>query len=338
MKKRMVILSVLLVILIITAVSIVLLKKKGSVSRLQCVEIPEFPVTEIKCADRHRSLMEELGQEFVTATSGEIVNYVLHDQWMYYIITYDYSFLDWYAQMAVFRQNLENGQWEQLIAWDAPRNICIQTAGYDGNLFWDAYDEEDNKWRYTLGENGVTETALEQDDGVYKPWLPYKVDADLHACLEPYTVKDEDILGRAWLDGEDKDYVVWTFWPMIGDNTDTYFGSSVNILDKKSGQVTKIMCEDYGAMYSPVLYKGNLFFLTISDIKSYEKEGDSYENVYRVNIETGEEERLTTNYGSEDSLDAICFDLPKTYEDGVCFLSRVHEGEEISYQYMYYYR
>lgn len=336
MKRKIIILSVLLVIFIITAVSIVLLKEKDNTAQLERVEIPDFPITAIKCADR--SLLQTPEEAFITESSGEIVEYVLHDQWMYYIISYDDYYLDWYAQIAVFRQNLENGQWEQLIAWDAPRNISIQDAGYEDNLFWDVYDEEDNKWRYTLVEDEVTETALEKDKGLYQPLMPYKVDADLYECLEPYTVQDEDIQGRAWLCGEDDNYIVWNLLPMIGDDTDTYFGSSINILDKKSSQITKIMCEDFGSMYSPVLYKENLFFLTIDDVKSYEKEEDSYDNIYKVNAKTGEEERLTTNYGSLDSLDTIHYDFPKAYEDGVCFLSRICKGGEDSYQYMYYYK
>ena len=127
MKKKSVILFLLLVLFMIAMVSIVLLKKKDNAMKLRYIEIPDFPIVPIKCADR--ALLQTPEEEFVTETSGEIVEYVLHDQWMYYIISYDYYYLDWYAQLAVFRQNLENGQWEQVIDWDAPRNIYIQTAG-----------------------------------------------------------------------------------------------------------------------------------------------------------------------------------------------------------------
>lgn len=332
MKKRiLLIIPTFILFIVVVALGLWLYgkpigKTQSGKPQLKYIEIPEFPV--VKNPLSPEDTPSQVPGGILTESSGEIAQYMIHDNQIYYIIAYDFGEYGWYQQISVFKQALDKPDVQKVMDYHSDRWIDITGISYEDNLKLIACDDSYNLWEYTML------------DGTMEEAVYYESDRTVEDAVKDYDVDADALDGNTWVCGENEQYVVWELWPQIAENVDTSFGSTTNILNKKTGELNRIENDTYGSVHSPALYGNRIFFLTIDDIKSYASEKDSYENIYMIQLESGEESRLTTNYGAEDKIDTIFYDNPRLYDRGICFLSRLHQGVEgntnTSNQYLYY--
>lgn len=333
MKKRILLIIPVIIVFIICVVLGLwlygkpIVKTQSGKPQLKYIEIPEFPVVKNPLAPEDTP-SQDPEQGILTESQGEIAQYIIHDNQIYYIVAYDFGGYGWYQQISVFKQALEGSDVQKVMDYQSDKWIEITGISYEDSLKLIACDDNYRLWEYTMLDGDLEEAVYDEGERTVED------------AVKEYDVDADALDGSTWICGENEQYLVWELWPQIAENTDTSFGSTTNILNKKTGELKRIENDMYGSVHSPVLYGDRIFFLTIDDIKSYASEKDSYENIYMVHLESGEECRLTTNYGAADKIDTIFYDEPRRYDRGICFRSRLHQGVEgqvnTSNQYIYY--
>ncbi len=332
MKKNFLLILSISIILIVFVIAGLMLYGRGSKTQsnepqLKHIEIPEFPVVK-NPLNPEDTPSQDPNQGILTESSGEIAQYIIHDNQIYYIVAYDFGGYGWYKQISVFKQDLADGNLQKVMDYNSDKWIEITGISYEEQLKLIACGDDYHLWEYTMLDGHMEEKEY------------YENEQKVADAVKEYDVEAAALDGTAWICDENEQYLVWELWPQIGEDTDTSIGSTTNVLNKKTGSLNRIENDGYGSVHSPVLYGNHMFFLTIDDVKSYASETDSYENVYMINLESGKESRLTENYGTEDTIETIFYDEPRTYDKGICFRSRFCQGVEgdinISNQYIYY--
>ena len=313
-------------VFILAGICIFMLPKRPAEPILCHVEVPDFPVM-----SNPDSAKEDTSYQVLSESTGVIAAYTIHENNIYYIVGYPFDLgITGYRYMSIFQQPLTGGEVEKVTDYESDKYMEVTELYYDEQLGWIGCVDDYELWQYTLNGNHVEE-------------VPY-VDEELLAVedvVKGYDVDAATLDGRTWICHESETYVVWAKWPYLGDAA-TSIGSTTNILNKKTGEITVIQNSDYceGALSGQVLYGDYLFFHVYDDEKAHVHEEDCFENNYMFDLRTGQAIRLTTNYGTLGETDSIFYDKPKIYEDGICFLSQLEEVTKetatISNQYMYY--
>lgn len=313
-------------ILLLVGVGIFLYLKKPVAPILCHVEVPVFPMM-----SNPDSTEEDESYQVLSESAGWIADYTIHDDVIYYIVGYSFDVdIKGYQYISVFKQSLTGGELEKVIDYESDKYMEITEFYYDEHLRWVGCVDDYVLWQYTLYDEHIEETPYEDEEPLV-----------VKDVIKGYNVDADTLEGTTWICHENKTYIVWAKWPYHGEG-DTSIGSTTNILNKETGEVTVIENSDYceGALKGQVLYGDYLFFYVYDDEKMHINEGDFFGNNYMFNLKTGRGKRLTANYGTLGETDSILYDKPKIYEKGICFLSKIEaiteKGPILSNQYMYY--
>lgn len=306
----------------------ILLYPKKSVEPVLCqVAVPEFPVMQ------NPSLpAEDTPYQVLPESEGRLADYTIHDDVIYYMVGYPFDVgVTGYRHMAVFKQALAGGELEKVTDYESDKCMEVTELYFDEQLGWIGCVDDYELWQYTLYDDHIEEVSYEDEE-------PPSVEE----VIKGYNVDADTLDGVTWVRHENETYVVWMKCPYLGDSITT-IGSTTNILNKTTGEVTVIENSEYceGALDGQVLYGDYLFFHVYDDEKAHINEEDYFENNYMFDLKTRKEKRITTNQGTVGQTDSVLYyDTPKIYEKGICFMAQSAEETEgdgtHANRYMYY--
>lgn len=289
------------------------------------LEIPAFPIM-------HNPNPKETelpdGVEVLSESEGNIDAYTIYGDNVYYLVGYRFhSGIVGYRYMSLFRQPLAGGEAEKLIDYESDRYMEVTRLYYDGQLKWIGCIDDYELWQYTIYNNHVEKAIYEEE-----------IPPAMEDIIKYHDIDKATLDGRTWVCHQNETYIVWAKWPCIGDSA-TSVGSTTNILNKETGEVTVIQNSDYceGSLSGQVLYGDYLFFYVYDDEQAHVQEEDFFDNNYMYDLKTGKVKRLTENHGGMKEYDSIWHDRPQIYEKGICFLGkRANAVDEGYITYLYY--
>lgn len=319
MAKRMITAGITILMLMLTGCTGNTAEKHLEVNTMDLTGLPEVEIAYVKDPDFQKQVPD---QELKTKTKGHIADYIVYDDCAYYIVTYDYIYRDLCEQYAVYQQKFSDQKLELCAEKIFSQGYDGVSAGYDQHVYWTASGEDGAMYRFDVVDGDITETVISDEE----------VTTDDSWKQE---IGDSELLANTNLVAANDQYIVWEQWK--DDDIPTEDGQ-ICIYQKKAKTLKTIQKKEYGSVYTPKVIGGCMVFLTIDDIQSYQEDGDSYDNVYMVQLDTMEIKRITENYGNEDSLETVFHDNIHASDGTIYFTSKVHDGENIVYDKLYYIR
>lgn len=273
-----------------------------------------FPSVKPHYVDEVETLPDDLKIE---STMGSVRDITIKDDYIYYYVNYDSALSAYCKEACIYRQNIAGGSVEKIIDLYLEEGIFVTNLDYDDeSLFWTYLkeentqivtgDEKPNLYLDRLLNDNVVHCGLVDQSNKYD-------ESDSWKEKIPAEYLDE----QSYLIGENDDVTVWNQFEYANDSTKGWY---IDCFNKQSGSVSRISANEYGDVVNPLLAGNHIFFLTYRDIKSFTSESDLYDNIYAVNVYTGDVQRVTDNsHGSENSLEATLF-FTLEYENGYLFV------------------
>ncbi|MDE6024761.1 MAG: hypothetical protein K2G45_04840 [Lachnospiraceae bacterium] len=307
-------------------------KKKKSYE-LKSMDLSGLPVVKIIGAEEGTLPIAFPDQEQITETKGTIAGYAVTDEGAYYIVSYDNTYRDFMCrQYAVYKQAFGSSEFELLAEklYDEGRSVASATTENGKFVWYQVNEQQDIMYKCTIENASIVEVALEAKEGEYA-WDTMERDLTEAFAGWEQEIPKEYLSDQIHFVGQTDSYTVFTQKledPYAeGRITDSY----INIYDRKLGKMKQIRMEDYGSVMEPVLSGNFIMFLTIDDIKSYSEDDDSYENVYLVQLDTMEIQKITENSGKETDTTGTIFHSPCTSDGYLYFIEMEH-----TYKHLYY--
>ncbi len=317
MGKKLFVLGIILVLLFTGCSD----RRHEDSIRIETMELSGLPVVDIECTKDEDFQLQVPEQEVVTESAGQIVDYIVVDDYSYYIVAYDYYYHDFYEQIAVYKQEFGTAEVKLVAEKQYEQGIVIFDIRYDYDIAWSQMDMQGNTQECRIDDGTIIESAVEMTNETHDNDSEWQKGID-----------DSYLSENVSLVGENDNYIVWEQWK----KENSFYDSCINIYDKKSDTIEQISKDEYGIVHTPVMAGNTLAFLTIDDIKSYKSDKDFYGNVYVVDLDTMKIDKITENYGSTDSVDTIIYDELKSYGNYIYFTSQIKKGNDFTYQYLYY--
>ena len=321
MKKRILMLFIMCSLMLTGCHSKMDEKEGPDVNR---VSLKNLPVCEIECVKNGSVELQFPDMEIITETKGELLDYMVYDEYAYLLIAYDFNYYYYYSQVALYRMNLNNEKID-LIAYDLyDEGVIAGLIRYEDGVVWNEVTEQGKWYKCTIKDGIITKEPSEN---------MFELHDQTSSDEWKNNIQDKYLTDKVELVGESENYIVWEQWKEPEyPFKDTY----INILDKKTNKVTQYCKDEFGIVHTPVFLNDMVAFLTIDDIKSYKSNEEFYENVYIINLSTMEYSRITDNYGNEYTPDTIIYDEPRANGEHICFYSRIIADGKLEYEYLYY--
>ncbi len=319
MRKRILFTVIAMLLLALTGCAGSTTEKNLRVNTMDLTGLPEVEIAYVNDPDFQKQTPE---QELVTKTKGHIADYIVQDGCAYYIVVYDFMYRDYCEQYAVYKQAFSDQKLEQCAEETFAQGYDDVQAGYDQHVYWTALGEDGVMHRFDVVDGAVTETTVSDET----------VAADDSWKQE---IGDSELLANTNLVAANDQYIVWEQWQ---DDAVVSEDAQICVYQKKNKVCKVIHKKEYGSVYTPKVIGDCMVFLTSDDIQSYTADGDSYDNVYMVQLDTMDIKRITENSGKEDAVKTISYDNVHASDGAVYFTSQVHAGENTEYDKLHYMR
>ncbi|MBQ6230680.1 MAG: hypothetical protein IJJ74_06140 [Eubacterium sp.] len=274
-------------------------------------ELPvEFPMEEPHYTNEIEGLPEDLK---LKETEGYVEDIMIKDDYAYYIVTYDHVLRLFCKEVAIFRQNLDSGNLEQLFKVDYDTGIAIIDLNFDDtSLYWSYYRDTQEPVSDDMSEIYYVDRWVDGEiefDGSRKKT---RIDESWKNFVPEEYVKEQ-----AFYIGEKDGIVIWDQFEYANDSTR---GRYIVFYNYETKEIVRISENEYGDVIRPILAGNYVFFLTYRDIKSFTSDNDLYDNIYAIDIYNYDVQRVTDNSnGSEDSLESTMF-FNVEFENGYLFV------------------
>ena len=297
----------------------------GELQKLTVESLPldDIPVHSIEHMDEMHTQVPE--QKIITETKGEIIACTSYHDLIYYLVLYDSYYNDYCGQLGLLKQDTGTKNIEELFyTSDTQKTTYIYGSLEADNetISWLGISLEGDYIRFICKGGKLTTETVAQNQ---------TEDRSLDEALGAYEIDEKYKENICRLVGKNDDYIVWE-----QSEEGTYKNSCLNIYSISDGNVKSILKEEYGSMNTPVMYNNYICFQTLNDIKSYTADKDFYSNVYIIDLENDRVEKITDNYGTEESLDTMIYSQPVACDEGIVFTCKEKKGEDFNYVCTYY--